>query len=49
MIIAALLAFGALLACWLFAAREPDVDRNAPAAEIGEAATATTPDIARAA
>jgi hypothetical protein len=35
MIIAALVTFGALLACWLFAASDPDVDRHAAA----EAAT----------
>jgi hypothetical protein len=45
MIIAALLAFGALLACWLFAAPEPDADRHAsaPAAEPGAHAD---PDLA---
>lgn len=48
MIIAALLAFGALLACWLFAASEPEADRRepAPAPEVGAPAT---PDLVRAA
>jgi hypothetical protein len=48
MIIAALLAFGALLACWLFAAPEPDADRHET---LPVAGTETVPasDLARAA
>ena len=47
MIIAALVTFGALLACWLFAASDPDVDRHVPAA-VATPDTAT-PELARAA
>jgi hypothetical protein len=48
MIIAALLAFGALLACWLFAAPEPEAERRDPAPEAAPAASAA-PDLVRAA
>jgi hypothetical protein len=47
MIIAALVTFGALLACWLFAASDPDVDRRAPMADAAPDSVAT--DLARAA
>ncbi len=40
MIIAALVAFGALLACWLVAASEPDVERHAAVADAGADAAA---------
>jgi hypothetical protein len=47
MIIAALITFGALLACWLFAASDPDVDRHAPVTNAVPDSVA--PDLARAA
>lgn len=47
MIIAALVTFGALLACWLFAASDPDVDRHAPMADAGSDAAA--PELVQAA
>ena len=47
MIIAALVTFGALLACWLFAASDPDVDRHVSAAD--PATDAATPGLAQAA
>jgi hypothetical protein len=47
MIIAALITFGALLACWLFAASDPDADRRATVAEASSDGAA--PELAQAA
>jgi len=46
MIIAALITFGVLLACWLLAAPEPDAGRQTPAAATAEP---IAPDLVQAA